>query len=73
MPLNEIDLSMDCYGILDLPPKASFTDIKKAYRKLALLHHPDKNGNDTVSTIKFQQVSPSLNVSQIVKHSILSV
>ena len=30
------------YNILVIEPKASKKDIKKAYRKLALKHHPDK-------------------------------
>ncbi|CAE7260212.1 unnamed protein product [Symbiodinium sp. KB8] len=34
------------YRILDLGPAASAADVRKAYRKLALLHHPDKNPGD---------------------------
>lgn len=41
------------HGILGLPPDASITDIKKAYRKLARLHHPDKGGSPDV----FEQIS----------------
>jgi DnaJ family protein B protein 12 len=33
----------DYYGILDLESPSSDSEIRKAYRKLALIMHPDKN------------------------------
>lgn len=34
-----------CYDVLGVPRDASVDEIKKAYKKAALLHHPDKGGN----------------------------
>lgn len=46
----------DYYKILELGPDASESDIRKAYRRLAMSHHPDKNPNDRVAEAIFQEV-----------------
>lgn len=43
---------MDHYKTLDVARTATPDEIKKAYRKLASQHHPDKGGN----TVKFQEL-----------------
>jgi molecular chaperone DnaJ len=45
------------YAILGLMPGASKADIKKAYRKLAMRWHPDKNPDNADAERKFREIS----------------
>ena len=45
------------YGILGVPRKATTIQIKKAFSKLILIHHPDKNGSSEASTIITQKLN----------------
>jgi DnaJ-class molecular chaperone len=52
----------DYYQILGLTKSATEADIKKAYRKLALQYHPDKNKGDKVAEEKFKEVTKAYEV-----------
>ena len=52
----------DYYRILGVPENCSEADIKKAFRKLAFQHHPDKNKGDKVSEEKFKEVTKAYEV-----------
>ncbi len=52
----------DYYKILGVSQNASADEIKKAYRKLALLYHPDKNPNDKVAEEKFKEIAEAYEV-----------
>ena len=52
----------DCYDVLGIPRGASKDDIKKAYRKLALKYHPDKNKGDKTSEEKFKEASEAYHI-----------
>ena len=54
---------MDYYSILGVHKNTSKDDIKKAYRKLSLQYHPDKNpDNIEESKKKFQQITEAFEV-----------
>jgi len=45
------------YNVLELNQNATQEEIKKSYRRLSLLFHPDRNNNSPESTIRFQKIS----------------
>jgi len=52
----------DYYKILGVERKASADDIRKAYRKLAMQHHPDKNPGDKKAEDKFKEINEAYQV-----------
>lgn len=52
----------DYYQLLGVSHDASEADLKKAYRKLAVKYHPDKNPGDTAAEAKFKEISEAYDV-----------
>ncbi len=52
----------DYYEVLGIARGASKDEIKKAYRKLAIKHHPDKNPDNAEAEAKFKEASVAANV-----------
>ena len=52
----------DYYEILGSNKSASAAEIKKAYRKMAIKYHPDKNPNDTTAEAKFKEAAEAYEV-----------
>jgi DnaJ-class molecular chaperone len=52
----------DYYKILGVPKNASQDEIKRAYRKLAAKHHPDRQGSDTKASKRFTDIGEAYEV-----------
>ena len=46
----------DAFAVLAMPRSAQEEDVRRAYKRLALLHHPDKNPGNSTATEKFQRI-----------------
>lgn len=52
----------DYYDVLGVSKSADATEIKKAYRKLAMKYHPDKNQGDKEAEEKFKEINEAYEV-----------
>jgi molecular chaperone DnaJ len=52
----------DYYEVLGVQRDAAGTDLKKAYRRLAMKHHPDRNPNDPEAEAKFKEAKEAYEV-----------
>ena len=52
----------DYYEVLNADRNASQADLKKAYRKLALQYHPDRNPGDAAAEEKFKEAAEAYDV-----------
>jgi curved DNA-binding protein CbpA len=62
---------MNCklaYEILEMDATTDLKYLKKQYHKLALLHHPDKNGNTDESKLKFQDINEAYEFLLFLSH-----
>ncbi len=50
------------YATLGVLQNANQSDIKKAYRKLSMQYHPDRNNNDPAATQRFQEISSAYDL-----------
>jgi molecular chaperone DnaJ len=52
----------DYYELLGVARTASADELKKAYRKLAMQYHPDRNPGDAAAELKFKEISEAYDV-----------
>jgi DnaJ-class molecular chaperone len=52
----------DLYKILDIEESASIETIKKKYRKLSMMYHPDKNAGDYNKSEKFKKITMAYEI-----------
>lgn len=56
-------MAKDYYGVLGILKNASEAEIKKAYRKMAMQYHPDRNpGKEKWANEKFKQINEAYGV-----------
>jgi curved DNA-binding protein CbpA len=53
---------MDYYNTLGLKRDSSAEEIKKVYRKLAMQHHPDRNGSKPESEKRIKEINEAYQI-----------
>jgi molecular chaperone DnaJ len=52
----------DYYQILQIQPHSTLAEIKQAFRRLAMIYHPDKNPNDKYAEAQFNEIKEAYEV-----------
>lgn len=65
-----IEYRKSYYDVLQVPKGASDEQIKRAYRKLALKYHPDKNQGNEEATRKFAEINNGPCFSSLMDNSL---
>src|SRR3989442_12512534 len=55
-------IKRDYYEVLGVGRNASAEELKRAYRKLALQHHPDRNGGNPQAEARFKEINEAYEV-----------
>jgi molecular chaperone DnaJ len=58
-------IKKDLYEVLGISRKATQEEIKKAYRKLAIQYHPDKNPGDKAAEEKFKEIAEAYAILSV--------
>jgi curved DNA-binding protein CbpA len=54
--------SKNYYRVLGVRPAASFEEIKRSYRRLAVKYHPDKNPGDILAEATFKEIAEAYDI-----------
>ncbi|KAF1807524.1 hypothetical protein V8B55DRAFT_1466476 [Mucor lusitanicus] len=57
-----VEAGKDYYKVLDVPKNAPLSQIKKHFKKLSRVYHPDKNPNDATASEKFMEIAEAYEV-----------
>ena len=60
--LDQLVCDKDLYKVLGVKRNAQVNDIKKAYRKLTIKYHPDKNKGDPEASKKFAEINEAYEI-----------
>ena len=52
----------DYYQILQIEPHSTLAEIKQAFRRLAMIYHPDKNPDDKYAEVQFNEIKEAYEV-----------
>lgn len=62
MHQTSVQFARNHYDVLEITPKATQADVKTAYYKMSMIHHPDKNKGNAESVEKFRAITSAYEV-----------
>jgi len=62
LPQEAEEEEVDLYERLGLEAEATTKEVKTAYRKMSVIHHPDKNGGGEAAVMKFREITEAYEI-----------